>query len=100
MTEQHDRTLMWVQDASEAGECCGVDRHVFLEACQSMPFDQVEITTELSHDHVSFLCHDDGTLHRYPRECFLIDAQCPRAANSLATDQSASALAQTFEPLD
>ena len=49
-------------------------------AFQSTPFDQVEITTELSDDHVSFLCHDDGTLHRYPRECFLIDGQFPRAA--------------------
>lgn len=47
---------------------------------KSTPFDQVEITTELTGDHVSFLCHDDGQLHRFPRELFLIDGQLPRAA--------------------
>ena len=47
---------------------------------QSTPFDQVEITTELTGNHVSFLSHDDGQLHRYPRELFLIDGQLPRAA--------------------
>jgi hypothetical protein len=47
---------------------------------QSTPFDQVEITTELRGDHVSFLCHDDDQLHRYRRELFLIDGQLPRAA--------------------
>jgi hypothetical protein len=46
----------------------------------STPFDQVEITTELTGDHVSFLCHDDDQLHHYPRELFLIDGQLPRAA--------------------
>ena len=34
---------------------------------QSTPFDQVEITTELTADHVSFLCHDDDQLHRHPQ---------------------------------
>jgi len=29
---------------------------------------------------VSFLCHDDDGLHRYPRELFLIDGQLPLAA--------------------
>lgn len=48
---------------------------------QSTPFDQVEITTELSASHVSFLCHDNDKLHRYPREQFLINGQLPRAAN-------------------
>jgi hypothetical protein len=47
---------------------------------QSTPFDQVEITTELTAAHVSFLCHDDGRLHRFPRQLFLIDGQLPRAA--------------------
>lgn len=47
---------------------------------QSTPFDHVEITAELSADHVSFLCHDDGQLHPFPRDLFLIDGQLPRAA--------------------
>jgi hypothetical protein len=46
----------------------------------STPFDQVEITTELTGDHVCFLCHDDDQLHHYPRELFLMDGQLPRAA--------------------
>jgi hypothetical protein len=37
-------------------------------AFQSTPFDQVEITTEITGAQVSFLCHDDGQLHRYPRD--------------------------------
>lgn len=49
-------------------------------AFQSTPFDQVEITTEITGAHVSFLCHDDGQLHRYPRELFLIKGQLPMAA--------------------
>lgn len=48
---------------------------------QSTPFDQVEITTELTAGHASFLCHDDGGLHRFARELFLIDGQLPRAAH-------------------
>ena len=46
---------------------------------QSTPFDQVEITTELTGDHVSFLGHDDDQLHRFPRELFLMAGQLPRA---------------------
>jgi hypothetical protein len=49
-------------------------------AFQSTPFDQVEITTEITGAQVSFLCHDDGQLHRYPREVFLIKGQLPMAA--------------------
>jgi hypothetical protein len=48
---------------------------------QSTPFDHVEITAELSADHISFLCHDDGQLHPFPRDLFLIDGQLPRAAS-------------------
>jgi hypothetical protein len=48
---------------------------------QSTPFDHVEITAELSADHISFLCHDDGKLHPFPRDLFLIDGQLPRAAS-------------------
>ena len=47
----------------------------------STPFDHVDITAELRADHVSFLCHDDGQLHSFPRDRFLIDGQFPRAAN-------------------
>jgi hypothetical protein len=47
----------------------------------STPFDQVEITAELTADHASFLCHDDGQLHRFPRTLFLIEGLFPRAAH-------------------
>jgi hypothetical protein len=42
---------------------------------QSTPFDQVEITTELTADHASFLCHDNGQLHHFPLQQFLISGQ-------------------------
>ena len=48
---------------------------------QSTPFDQVEIGTEISAEHASFLCHDDGQLHHVPRERFLMDGQLPWAAH-------------------
>ena len=48
---------------------------------QSTPFDQVEISTEISADHTTFLCHDDGKLHRFARELFLIDGAFPGAAD-------------------
>ncbi|MFN6134398.1 MAG: RES family NAD+ phosphorylase [Synechococcaceae cyanobacterium] len=47
---------------------------------QSTPFDHVEITAELSADAISFLCHDDGQLHPFRRDLFLVDGQLPRAA--------------------
>ncbi|APD47020.1 MULTISPECIES: RES family NAD+ phosphorylase [unclassified Synechococcus] len=47
---------------------------------QSTPFDQVDITAEVTADHTSFLCHDDNVLHRYPRARFLINGQLPNAA--------------------
>ena len=50
------------------------------EIFRSTPFDQVEITVEVTGEQVSFLCHDDDGLHRYPRELFLIDGQLPLAA--------------------
>jgi hypothetical protein len=50
------------------------------QAFQSTPFDQVEITTEITKEQVSLLCHDDGQLHRYPRALFLIKGQLPMAA--------------------
>lgn len=48
---------------------------------QSTPFDQVEITTELTADHASFLCHDNGQLHHFPLQQFLISGQLPWAAH-------------------
>jgi len=48
---------------------------------QSTPFDQVEISTEISADHTTFLCHDDGKLHRFGRELFMIEGAFPVAAN-------------------
>jgi len=33
-----------------------------------------------SKDHTSFLCQDDGKLHRFGRELFLIDGAFPGAA--------------------
>ena len=48
---------------------------------QSTPFDQVEISAELTADHTTFLCHDDGQLHRFPRQLFLIDGSFPGAAH-------------------
>jgi hypothetical protein len=49
-------------------------------ALASTPFDQVEITCEINGDHASFLSHDDGTMHRFPRELFLVDGELPQAA--------------------
>ncbi len=46
----------------------------------STPFDQVEITGEVHGDHASFLSHDDGTVHRFPRELFLVEGELPQAA--------------------
>ena len=42
-------------------------------ALVSTPFDQVEITGEVNGDHASFLSHDDGTVHRFTRELFLVE---------------------------
>jgi hypothetical protein len=49
-------------------------------ALVSTPFDQVGITGEVNGDHASFLSHDDGTVHRFPRELFLVEGESPRAA--------------------
>ncbi len=49
-------------------------------ALVSTPFAPVEITGEVSGDHASFLSHDDGTVHRYPREMFLVEGELPQAA--------------------
>ena len=49
-------------------------------ALVSTPFDQVEITGEVNGDHASFLSHDDGTVHRFPRELFLVEGELPQAA--------------------
>ena len=38
-------------------------------------------SAELTADHTTFLCHDDGKLHRFGRELFLIDGAFPGAAD-------------------
>ncbi len=38
-------------------------------------------STEISADHSTFLCHDDGKLHRFGRQLFLIDGAFPGAAD-------------------
>jgi hypothetical protein len=49
-------------------------------ALVSTLFDQVEITGEVNGDHASFLSHDDGAVHRFPRELFLVEGELPQAA--------------------
>ena len=39
------------------------------------------LSAELTADHTTFLCHDDGKLHRFGRELFLIDGAFPGAAD-------------------
>lgn len=47
---------------------------------RSTPFDQVEITAEISGSRVSFLCHDDGQLHPFQLEPYLVDGRLPDPA--------------------
>lgn len=49
-------------------------------ALRSTPFDQVDLSVEIQSDHAAFLCHDDGSVHRFPREAFLIAGKFPQAA--------------------
>ncbi len=49
-------------------------------ALVSTPFDQVEITGKPNGDQASLLSHDDGTVHRFPRELFLVEGEFPQAA--------------------
>jgi hypothetical protein len=49
-------------------------------ALRSTPFDQVDLSVEIQSDQASFLCHDDRSLHRFPREGFLVDGIFPQAA--------------------
>jgi hypothetical protein len=39
------------------------------------------LSTEITADHTTFLCHEDGKLHRFGRELFLIDGAFPGAAD-------------------
>lgn len=50
-------------------------------ALRSTPFDQVDLTVDIQGDHTSFLCHDDGSVHRFPRALFLVDGAIPLAAS-------------------
>ncbi|MFM9089750.1 MAG: RES family NAD+ phosphorylase [Cyanobium sp.] len=49
-------------------------------ALRSTPFDQVDLSVEIQSNQASFLCHDDGSLHRFPHEGFLVDGSFPQAA--------------------
>jgi hypothetical protein len=49
-------------------------------ALRSNPFAQVDLSVEIQSDQASFLCHDDGSLHSFPRQGFLVDGSFPQAA--------------------
>ena len=49
-------------------------------ALRSTPFDQLNITAEIRSDQASFLSHDDGQVHGFPRQQFLVDGVLPQAA--------------------
>jgi len=49
-------------------------------ALRSTPFDQLDITAEIRSDQASFLSHDDGQVHKFPRQQFLVDGVLPQAA--------------------
>lgn len=49
-------------------------------ALRSTPFDQIDITAEIAGVQASFLCHDDGSVHRFPRERFLVEGSLPLPA--------------------
>jgi hypothetical protein len=46
----------------------------------STPFDQVDLTAEIRSDQATFLSHDDGLVHAFPRPEFLVDGVLPQAA--------------------
>ncbi len=47
---------------------------------RSTPFDQVEITAEIGGAGVTFLCHDDGRLHGFAIDLFLMQGRLPEPA--------------------
>jgi hypothetical protein len=49
-------------------------------ALRSTPFDQVEITAEISGAGVSFLCHDDCQVHGFAISAFLVEGRLPHPA--------------------
>ena len=57
---------------------------------QSTPFNQVELTAELTADHTSYPYHDDGQLHHFPRELFLMAGQLPRATETIRRSGASS----------
>ena len=46
----------------------------------STPFDQVDLTAGIHSDQATFLSHDDGQVHAFPRQEFLVDGVLPQAA--------------------
>jgi hypothetical protein len=49
-------------------------------ALRSTPFDQLDLTAEIRSDQATFLSHDDGLVHAFPRQEFLVDGMLPQAA--------------------
>lgn len=49
-------------------------------ALRSTPFDQLDLTAEIRSDQATFLSHDDGQVHAFPRQQFLVDGVLPQAA--------------------
>jgi hypothetical protein len=40
----------------------------------------VDLTAEIRSDQATFLSHDDGLVHAFPRPEFLVDGVLPQAA--------------------
>ena len=49
-------------------------------ALRSTPFDQLDLNAEIRSDQATFLSHDDGLVHAFPRQEFLVDGVLPQAA--------------------
>jgi hypothetical protein len=49
-------------------------------ALQSNPLSQVDLTAEIRSDQASFLSHDDGQVHAYLQQDFLVNGVLPQAA--------------------
>jgi len=49
-------------------------------ALRSTPFDQLDLTAEIRSDQATFLSHDDGQVHAFPRQEFQVDGVLPQAA--------------------
>ena len=59
----------------------GIEPFETLSARTRESLVQVEITGEVNGEQASFLSHDDGTVHRFPRPLVLVEGEFPRAAD-------------------